>query len=131
MDITGIGEASTAIKGILGMFFPDKTAEEQAKIAQAFQLLQQQSQENQAQDAINQAAAAHQPITFRDGAGWVCVAGFAVTVLRPLVSWGSILAGHPVVLPAMDTTEIVPMLLGLLGLGGMHMNENIQNNKGS
>ena len=86
MDVTGIGEASTAIKGILGMFFPDKTAEEQAKIAQAFQLLQQQSQENQAQDAINQASAAHQPITFRDGAGWVCVAGFAVTVLRPLVS---------------------------------------------
>lgn len=129
MDITGIGTAVTGVKDILGMFFPDKTEEEKAKIAQAFQLMQLQVQQDTAQDAVNQAAAEKQPITFRDGAGWVCVAGFAVTVLRPLVSWGCVLVGQPVTLPAMDMTEIGPMLLGLLGLGGMHMNEKIQNAK--
>ena len=95
-------------------------------MAQAFSVMQLQAQADQGQNAVNAAAAAKQPITFRDGAGWVCVIGFAVTVLRPLVSWGCILAGHPVTLPAMDMTEIGPMLLGLLGLGGMHMNEQIQ-----
>ena len=128
-DLTGIGTAVTGVKDILGMFFPDKTQEERDKLAQVFQVMQLQADQNKAQDAINQVAAANQPITFRDGAGGVCVAGFAVVVLRPLVSWGCVLAGHPITLPAMDMTEIGPMLLGLLGLGGMHMNESIQNSK--
>jgi hypothetical protein len=129
MDITGIGEAATAAQKIIGMFFPDKTEEEKAKMTQAFQVLQLQAQQDQAQSAVNAAAAARQPITFRDGAGWVCVAGFAVTVLRPLITWGCALAGHPVNLPPMDMSEIGPMLLGLLGLGGMHMNERVQGTK--
>ncbi len=124
MDITGIGTAVTGVKDILGMFFPDKTEEEKAKMLQAFQMMQLQQQSDTAQSAVNQASATAGGITFRDGAGWVCVAGFAVTVLRPLVQWGTILAGHPVELPTMDTTEIIPMLLGLLGLGGMHLYEN-------
>ena len=127
LDPTGIATAVTGVKDILGMFFPDKTQEERDKIAQAFQVMQLQAQTDQAQIAVNQAAAAKQPITFRDGAGWVCVAGFAVTVLRPLISWGCVLAGHPVFIPPMDMTEIGPMLFALLGLGGMHMNEKIQN----
>ena len=129
VDITGIGAAVTGVKDILGMFFPDKTQEERDKMVQAFQIMQLQNNTDQAQSAVNAAAAAKQPFTFRDGAGWVCVIGFGVSVLRPLVSWGSILAGHPVVLPPMDTTEILPLLMGLLGLGGMHMNERIQNTK--
>ena len=129
IDATGLGEAVTGVKDILGMFFPNQTEEDKAKMAQAFQLIQLQAQQDTAQDSVNQAAAAKQPITFRDGAGWVCVAGFGVTVLRPLVSWGCVLTGHPVNLPAMDMTEIMPMLMGLLGLGGMHLYENTQPSK--
>lgn len=125
-DITGIGEATTAVEKILGMFFPDKTEEEKAKIAAAFQLAQIQSDANRAQIAVNQASAKVQGFTFRDGAGWVCVAGFAVNVLRPLISWAFAIGGHPVDLPAMDVSQTTPMLLGLLGLGGMHMNERIK-----
>jgi hypothetical protein len=124
-DVTGIGTAATAVEKILGMFFPDKTQVERDKMAQAFQVLQIQAQADQAQNAVNQVSAAN-GFTFRDGAGWVCVAGFAVNVLRPLISWGFVLAGHPIVLPEMDTTQTLPMLLGLLGLGGMHMNERIK-----
>ena len=125
-DITGIGEAASAIKDVLGMFFPDKTEEEKAKIAAVFQMAQLQSQANTAQIAVNQAAAGVQGFTFRDGAGWVCVAGFAVNVLRPLISWGFMIGGHPITLPEMDVSQTTPMLLGLLGLGGMHMNERIK-----
>jgi hypothetical protein len=119
-DITGIGTAITGVKDILGMFFPDKTEEDKAKMAQAFQLMQLQAQADQAQIAANTAEAATGGLHFRDGAGWVCVVGFAISALRPLISWGCILAGHPVVLPAMDMSEMGPMLAALLGLGTMH-----------
>lgn len=126
LDVTGIGTAVTGIKDILGMFFPDKTEEEKAKMAQAFQIYQLQTQSDLAQSAVNQASAATGGVTFRDGAGWVCVAGMAVTILKPLVEWGATLCGHPLVLPAVDTEMTMSMLLGLLGLGGMHMNESIK-----
>ena len=126
VDVTGIGEAASAIKDVLGMFFPDKTAEEKDKLAAVFQMAQIQAQADRAQAAVNQAAATVQGFTFRDGAGWVCVAGFAVNVLRPLVSWAFTIGGHPIHLPEMDVSQTTPMLLGLLGLGGMHMNERIK-----
>jgi hypothetical protein len=31
-----------------------------------------------------------------------------------------VIAGHPVTLPAIDTSETGPMLVALLGLGGYH-----------
>lgn len=68
----------------------------------------------------NAAEAGKDGTHFRDGAGWVCVAGFALVVLRPLVEWGAALAGHPLTLPAIDTSETTPMLVALLGLGGYH-----------
>lgn len=73
-----------------------------------------------AQIGVNQAEAAQPGAHFRDGAGWVCVAGFALGVARPLVEWGAILAGHPVTLPALDTSETGSMLVALLGLGAYH-----------
>ena len=126
MDITGIGEAAGAVEKVLGMFFPDKTAEDRARLAQALAIMQIQAQANAAQSAVNKQAAAVQGFTFRDGAGWVCVAGFAVNVLRPLIAWGFAIGGHPIALPEMDTSQTLPMLLGLLGLGGMHAYQSVK-----
>lgn len=129
LDITGVGTAVTGIKDILGMFFPDKTEEEKDKMAQAFSILQLQSNADHDQAAINQAAASADTsgsMSFRDGAGWVCVIGMGVTILKPLIEWGSTLVGHPIKLPEVDTTTTMSMLFGLLGLGSMHMNESIK-----
>ena len=126
LDITGIGTAVTGVKDILGMFFPDKTDEEKVKMAQAFQILQLQASADAGQVAVNQASSTAGGTTFRDGAGWVCVAGMAVTVLKPLIEWVSAMLGHPLVLPSVDTTTTGTMLAGLLGLGAMHMNESIK-----
>lgn len=126
IDVTGIGTAVDGVSKILGMFFPDKTEEEKDKIAAAFQVMQLQATADQGQMAVNQTEATQPGLHFRDGAGWVCVAGFAVTVLRPLIQWGSVLFNHPVVLPEMDMTQIGPMLAALLGLGGMHVYQQTQ-----
>ena len=119
-DVTGVGAAVTGVKDILGMFFPDKTEEEKMKMAQALQLHNdaQQLQILQAQANANEAL---QPgMHFRDGAGWVCVVGMAVAVLKPLIEWGAALVGYPLVLPPVDTSTTSTMLYALLGLGGMH-----------
>jgi hypothetical protein len=63
---------------------------------------------------------------WRPSIGWVCSAGFAVQfVVGPLAEWGSSLAGHPVKFPQMDTGTMMPLLLGMLGLGGLRTAEKL------
>jgi len=63
---------------------------------------------------------------WRPGIGWVCGAGFAVQfVIGPLAEWGSALYGHPVKFPQMDTGTMMPLLLGMLGLGGLRTAEKL------
>jgi hypothetical protein len=57
---------------------------------------------------------------FRDGAGWVAVAGFALVVLKPVIEWGAAIVGHPLTLPAVDKDATQTMLYALLGLGTLH-----------
>ena len=51
---------------------------------------------------------------WRPATGWVCVLGFAVNFLiSPLA------AGFNIVIPQADTSVMMPVLMGLLGLGTM------------
>jgi hypothetical protein len=119
-DVTGLGEAVTGVKDILGMFFPDATEEMKAKMTQTLQLVQDQQQLQLAQTAANTAEANQPGMHFRDGAGWICVFGLGVTTLKPIIEWIAVVVGHPVVLPDVDTSVTSTMLMALLGLGGMH-----------
>ena len=79
---------------------------------------------------INKAEAAN-PNAFVSGwrpfIGWVCGVGFGVQfVFGPLAEWGSALYGHPIKFPPMDTGTMMPLLLGMLGLGGLRTAEKIQ-----
>lgn len=79
---------------------------------------------------VNKAEAAN-PNVFVSGwrpfIGWVCGLGFGVQfVFGPLAEWGSTLYGHPVKFPPMDTGTMMPLLLGMLGLGGLRTAEKIQ-----
>jgi hypothetical protein len=115
MDIAGIGEAATAAKNILGMFFPDKTQEEISKLSATVALLQSQT------DINKQEAASSDPLEhWRGGMGWVCVlAYFNNFILAP---WAASF-GHPV--PMVDTTTLAELTLGMLGLGGMHVYQQV------
>jgi hypothetical protein len=117
--VTGAEEAVSSIANLVGRFFPDKTEIEKAQLAGVLTIVQGQL-------AANTAEAAQPGLHFRDGAGWVCVFALAVMTLKPLIEWGSILVGKPVVLPAMDTTIAMSMLSALLGVGGMHVYQQTQ-----
>ena len=58
---------------------------------------------------------------WRPATGWVCVSGFAVNFLiSPLA------AGLGVDIPQADTSTMLPVLMGLLGLGGLRTVERIK-----
>ena len=65
---------------------------------------------------------------WRPAVGWLCLAGFAyAAVVRPLAPWIATVAGlHVPPLPAMDTAELMTILMGMLGLGGMRTAERIK-----
>ena len=129
MDLTGITSIVDLGNSILQRVWPNKndpayiaaqTALLQAQEAGAFKQMDNEFQLAMEQIKANAVAEAKPGLSFRDGAGWTCVISFAVMTAKPLIEWGSIIAGHPVQLPPVDTTVAVTMLGALLGVGGMH-----------
>ncbi len=59
--------------------------------------------------------------------GWVCGSAFAFNFLiLPLAKLLAALFGAPLDVPPLDLTEILPVLLGMLGLGGFRTYERIR-----
>lgn len=129
LDVTGIGAAVTGVKDILGMFFPDKTEQEKDKIAQAFSLMQLQQQADATQVAVNTTEAANASLFvsgWRPFIGWVCgLAFFAKFMGGPAVFLIAEFFNKTIVLPPIDMTEMLPILIGMLGLGGMRTFEKL------
>lgn len=117
--LTAIADVATAAKGILGMFFPDKTEDEKAKIGAAFAMLQAQT------NIDNTEAASADPLQhWRGGLGWVCTLAYLNNfVIAPY----AIACGIHV--PLIDTTTLAELTAGMLGLGGMHTYQVVQAKK--
>lgn len=123
MDLTGLGSVADLAKTVVSRIWPDKTAEEQAQLAASLMLIQGQLDVNKAEAANASMFVAG----WRPFVGWVCGLGFAVQfVFGPLGEWGAAIVGHPVKFPPMDLGTMMPLLLGMLGLGGMRTAEKIQ-----
>ena len=122
-DLTGIGAAATAVKEVVGMFFPDKTEQEKQQIAFTLAVIQTQTDTNQEE--------AKHPSVFvsgwRPGVGWVCVAACGWNWIGlPVAKVIAVILGHPIDLAPADLTEMLPILMGMLGLGGLRTIEKLQ-----
>lgn len=127
------------IGDVLAKILPDPKAAAEAKLkmlelAQAgeFKELEANLQIATGQIEVNKIEAA-QPGLFkggwRPGAGWICVFGLGYTfVARPLLPWLLSVAGvaDVPVLPSIDTDELLLLLGGMLGLGGMRSFERVK-----
>lgn len=81
-----------------------------------------------AQMAVNEAEAKSPSIFvagWRPFVGWCCGVGVGIQFLGPLLSWGAQLTGHDVKFPELDTGTLLPLLLGMLGIGGMRTYEKV------
>ena len=125
-----------AIVGIIEMVIPEPAAKAAAQLevlklnqAGEFKQIDNDLQLMLAQTRVNEAEA-NSPDGFRGGwrpaVGWVCVLGMSYTYLgQPLLSWLSGINGWQVP-PVIDTWDLLIMLGGMLGFGGMRMVEKIR-----
>jgi hypothetical protein len=121
---------------VVGKIIPDPEAKARAqlevlKLQQAgeFKQIDADLQVMLAQAAINKEEA-KSPDMFRGGwrpaVGWVCVTGMAYTyVISPIMAWFGGIYGWPAP-PQIDTYDMLIMLGGMLGFGGMRSFERIR-----
>ena len=112
-----------AVSKLLDKFIPDadvknKLAHEistmSEKHIQEIALAQIQVNKEEAKGNLFQAG-------WRPAVAWVCVAGFAVNFLvSPLLS------PFGIVVPQADTATMMPVLMGMLGLGGLRTIERVK-----
>mgnify|MGYP001572792387 CR=1 FL=1 len=117
--LTAIADlAKTAVQTL----WPDKSEQERAQLAAAVALVQGQL-------SINQAEATNPSVFvsgWRPAIGWVCGAACAWNWLGlPIARMAADYAGHPLPIAQADLTDMLPVLMGMLGLGGLRSLEKI------
>ena len=122
LDITGLGAVSDLASTVINKIWPDKTEAEKQQLAAAVMVVQGQLD-------INKVEAAN-PSVFVSGwrpfVGWVCGSACAWNWIGlSIVKTALIIWGHPIVLSPADLSEMMPVLLGLLGLGTLRTVEKI------
>jgi hypothetical protein len=122
------------VAGVVGQViervWPDPAQQAAAKL----QLMQlQQTGELAAitgQMDINKVEAGNQSLFVSGGRPfiiWICGLAFGWNWIGlPMTKAVMTILGHPIVLQAADMSEMMPVLMGLLGLGGLHAWENVK-----
>tara|TARA_R100001594_G_scaffold33685_6_gene62466 strand:- start:8814 stop:9221 length:408 start_codon:yes stop_codon:yes gene_type:complete len=121
-----------AVTDIIGRFLPENK-EERAKAEREIQakLTEHLAKIDLAQLEINKQEAAHRSVFvsgWRPFIGWSC--GFALAwtyVVTPILNFTLAQTGHLIDLPAMDMSQMMPVLMGMLGLGGLRTFEKYKN----
>jgi len=118
-----VDAVASLVETVVGRIWPDKSEQERAQLAAALALVQGQLDINKVEAANPNAFTSG----WRPAIGWICGAAFGIQfVFGPLASWGSRLYGHPVDFPPMDIGAMMPVLLGMLGLGGLRTYEKVK-----
>jgi hypothetical protein len=117
------------VAGLLDKFIPD--AGERMAIAHELSTMAERHAQELAkgQLEVNKVEAASKSLFvagWRPFIGWVCGLGFLSNfILIPMANFGLALAKIAVVVPMIDTAQMMPVLLGMLGLGGMRTVEKL------
>ena len=118
------------VTGLLDKFIEDKDK----KNAIAFELstmAEKHAQElAKAQLEINKTEAKHQSLFvsgWRPAVGWVAVLGMASNFLViPMANFALAVVNSTISVPVLDLSEMMPVLLGMLGLGAMRTAEKVK-----
>lgn len=118
------------VAGLLDKFIEDKD-QKNALAHQIATMSERHAQElAKGQLEVNKAEAASNSLFvagWRPAVGWVCVLGMASNfVLIPMVNFILALAESSITVPLIDTSTMMPVLLGMLGLGAMRSAEKIK-----
>lgn len=116
MSLSGLGEVAGLATTVIEKIWPNKTEQEKAELAAALAIVQGQLEVNQAEAASSSVFVAG----WRPFIGWVCGSACAWNWIGlPVTKMGLALAGHTLDLSPADLTEMLPVLMGMLGLGAL------------
>lgn len=114
-SITGLGEVAGVVGNVIDRIWPNKTEQERAELQAALLVVQGQLQVNQ----VEAASASVFVAGWRPFIGWVCGAACAWNWIGlPVAKVAVAVAGHKLDLAPADLTEMLPVLMGMLGLAG-------------
>lgn len=137
LDVTGISSVLDFGSKIIDRVWPDPAQAAAAKLelfkaqqAGEFKEMDQAFEIAKAQIGVNQVEAGNGAVFvsgWRPAIGWVCAAALAYQyLLRPLVSWGVLAAGHSLPpMPGLDE-NLWQLMMGMLGLGGLRTFEKVK-----
>lgn len=126
--------AVTEVAGkVLDRVLPDKAANDAAKAELARMALAGDIASVTGQLDIDKNEAASSAVFvagWRPFIGWICgVALLTDFVVRPFVMWGCSLMKWPTDFPTLDMTELMPLVLGMLGMTAAHAWQDVANKK--
>jgi|TARA_R110000796_G_scaffold161927_1_gene278715 hypothetical protein len=128
---TLISAVLPSVMEVAGRFLPeDKEKRAAAEREIQAKLTDSLAQVDLAQLGINKVEAAHRSVFvagWRPFIGWTCGIALMYTyVLQPILIFGLGQTGYLVDLPALDITALMPVLMGILGLGGLRSWEKVK-----
>lgn len=114
------------ISDVVRKIIPDKEKAAELEI----ELIKQVNTLDVQQIQVNMKEAEHGSVFvagWRPFIGWVCGVALAVRFLiLPVLEAICIMSGYPIVLPEINMTELMAILGGILGLGGMRTYERLK-----
>jgi hypothetical protein len=119
------------ITGLLDKFIEDK--DQKARLAHDVATMAQKHAQElaKAQLEVNRVEAAHKSMFvagWRPSVGWVCCLGLACNYLFiPMANFVLVISDSSVTVPALDLSGMMPVLMGMLGLGAMRSYEKVNN----
>lgn len=118
------------ISSIVSRVWPDKTAQEQARLTAALQADNNLTELLNGQLKINEQEAQSSNLFvagWRPCVGWVCAAAFAWQfVCLPILVFAGNSIGHPIAIPNFDITTMLTVLMTMLGMGSLRTYEKVK-----
>ena len=115
---------------VLDRFFPNKEEKARAEREIEAKLAEHLAKIDIAQIEVNKQEAAHRSLFvagWRPFVGWTCgLALFYTYVAQPMATFIMAQTGDLVQLPQLDLSTMMPVLLGMLGLGGLRTYEKFK-----
>ena len=118
------------VAGLLDKFIEDKDTKN-ALAPEISTMAERHAQElAKGQLEVNKVEAASKSMFvagWRPAVGWVCVLGMASNfIIIPMANFGLAIAESNITIPLIDTSTMMPVLMGMLGLGAMRSVEKVQ-----
>ena len=122
LDVAGVGAVSGLISDVVTRIWPDKSAAEAQQLAAAVMVVQGQLD-------INKTEAANPSVFvsgWRPALGWICGAACAWNWIGlPIFKVAIAFTAYKIEVSPANMTEMMPILMGMLGLGGLRTLEKI------